>query len=747
MVTKHHYSHSIMFLHRRRIKKPIANAILYGSVLTLRLLEKFIKADIVIKGGEGIPENPVLFVVNHFTRVETILLPYIIRKATNNIPNSLADSSFFKGKLGDYMKTVGTLSVDTPHRNDIIIGDLITGRKNWVIFPEGAMIKTKRVIRSKGFSVHYPGREGPIHTGSAYLAVLSELYKRDVQHALRKGDEERIRGYCKRFAMESPDEISLSETIIIPTNLTYFPIRPGRNRIQSLAAKFVKEIPERLEEELEIEGNLLFSDASIHVTFGSPIMVGDFLTHYYFSRIRCISSVKEYQRRLIHGNDPTDYNLSRISRRLTNHFMDKIYSMVTVNIDHLFSFGLLSLNRKKINDYSFKCRLFLACEEMKRKGKFNLHPVLENLPLELIADEGEKMYDSIEEFSVKEKFIEKRDHTYFIDEKKLKKIHDFHRIRVENTIRVIANEIDHVDDLCSIIRGEFHRSEKRMKSEMIHSLRKLDLDIFREDYDTYYNKEFTKPEKIGEPFYLNPKRSQVGILICHGYMSAPEEVRILGDYLSQLGYSVYGPRLKGHGTSPYNLENVTWHDWYDSFNRGYAILRNACEQVIIGGFSTGGTLALLAAANKKSGIIGLFTINAPLQLKSIRTKLVGPIHFWNQLLERFNIEDGGLKYVDHEPENPEINYTKNSINGVRELGLLMDRCRDRLDEISVPALVIQENNDPVVDPLSASLILDKIGSKIKEFYTFELNRHGILRQEGCEEVFVKIREFIERITS
>ena len=732
-----------MFPKRSKIKQPITSVILHGSILSLRLLEKFMKADIRIRGEENIPKTPILYVVNHFTRAETVLLPYIIMNATDDFPNSLADASFFKGKFGDYLNTVGALSVGDKNRNDIIVGDLITGRKNWVIFPEGAMIKTKKVIRSRHFKVHYPGREGPIHTGSAYLAILSQLYKREIESSRSRGNEENVSEYLKKFSINTVDEISSEQTVIIPTNMTYFPIRPGKNIIKALASKFMKEIPERMEEELEIEGNLLFSDSHIHVTFGRPVMVKDFLDHYYFGKNKLLSFVINYKTRLLYGDDPAFFKLAKLSRRLTNLFMGRIYSMVTVNMDHLFSLGLLSLKRKRTSDYLFKCRLFLVCEEIRKK-QFNLHPSLDKPLIELVADESNKEFDNIEEFALKEEIIKKGAGAYFIDKDRLETDYEFHRVRVKNTLSVIANEIEHVKGLCKIVRKGVRSSEKKIRSKMVSYLSRLDQYIFREDYKRYYDRELSKPERIGAPFFLSTGKSRVGILLCHGYMAAPEEVRLLGDYLARFGYSVYGPRLRGHGTSPYNMADVTWEDWYDSVNRGYIVLRNACEHVVIGGFSTGGTLALLAAANKKDKIDGLFSVNAPMHLKSIKTKLVGPIHYWNELLDRFNVDEGKMEYVDNEPENPEINYTKNSIKGVRELGRLMDRCGDVLERISVPALVIQEKNDPVVDPRSASTILDNLSSKEKEFYTFEYGRHGILRRDGCEEVFIRIKEFVDR---
>ena len=46
-------------------------------------LDTLIKAsgmDLRLHGLENVPDHPVLYVINHFTRIETILMPYIIKK-------------------------------------------------------------------------------------------------------------------------------------------------------------------------------------------------------------------------------------------------------------------------------------------------------------------------------------------------------------------------------------------------------------------------------------------------------------------------------------------------------------------------------------------------------------------------------------------------------------------------------------------------------------------------------------------
>ena len=62
-------------------------------------LDTLIKAsgmDIRLHGIENVPDQPVLYVINHFTRLETILMPYIIKKNHKKYPVSLAASIFFQ---------------------------------------------------------------------------------------------------------------------------------------------------------------------------------------------------------------------------------------------------------------------------------------------------------------------------------------------------------------------------------------------------------------------------------------------------------------------------------------------------------------------------------------------------------------------------------------------------------------------------------------------------------------------------
>ena len=75
-----------------------------------------------------------------------------------------------------------------------------------------------------------------------------------------------------------------------------------------------------------------------------------------------------------------------------------------------------------------------------------------------------------------------------------------------------------------------------------------------------------------QPFYFEGENGKA-VLLIHGWTSTPYEVRRLGLFLNEAGYTVSAPMLKGHGTFPKELENVHWKDWIDELKEEYFRLR------------------------------------------------------------------------------------------------------------------------------------------------------------------------------
>ena len=134
----------------------------------------------------SVPDQPVLYVINHFTRMETILMPYVIKKSIKKYPISLADSSFFGGKMGDLMDRLGGISTTNPNRDTLLINALLTDSNPVIIFPEGQMIKDKKIIEKGKYMVYNTGIRRPPHTGAGRIALRSQFIREELRPSARQ---------------------------------------------------------------------------------------------------------------------------------------------------------------------------------------------------------------------------------------------------------------------------------------------------------------------------------------------------------------------------------------------------------------------------------------------------------------------------------------------------------------------------------------------------------------------------------
>jgi esterase/lipase len=318
-------------------------------------------------------------------------------------------------------------------------------------------------------------------------------------------------------------------------------------------------------------------------------------------------------------------------------------------------------------------------------------------------------------------------------------------VRLLGTTRVIANEVEPMSRVAKTVAHYVNMPSGQLRAEIVRRLRALDLERFEKDYELYYDQGLSKAPSIGRPFFLQSPSSDTGILLCHGYLAAPEEMRPLGEFLHHAGYTVYGARLQGFGTGPEQLLDVTWEDWVLSFNRAYAILRNSCSKIILGGFSAGALLVLLNAARKNKAIESIFCIDTPLILMDRRACLLVPAALgWNRIMRKVHLPATLEEFVINESETPDINYPINYLAGVRELCNLMAVCRDALPDVEAPCLIIHGNEDPVADPQSADVVYAQIGSTIKKQIIIDADYHNIVQKEGREKVFHEVLRFVSR---
>ncbi|MBU3947189.1 MAG: alpha/beta fold hydrolase [Proteobacteria bacterium] len=707
------------------------------SKMAIQALSRLSKASVHVHGAENIPDGVIIFAVNHFTRLETLVLPYEFHKLTGKPIMSLAYHGLFTGALGKYLDKMGAVSTKDPHRDEIIIRSLLIGDNPWLIFPEGSMVKDKKIIERGKFLIYSAtGIRRPPHTGAAALALRTEFYRLRLQH-LQATDGDLLDQQLRVFNLSSMEQVSKKQTFLLPVNISYYPIRSRQNAIEKIASYIVKDISDSIVEELQTEGTMLLSGVDIDITIGKPLAIRPLLT----------KRIIQKDIRTPHAIMPDDLLTSRplmqhIASKLTLKVMASIYQNTTVNYDHLIAYILKYYPGKKLSLFNLAQRLYLAAEEVAKLKSIRLHAGLrQNQYVQLCRNYRTILADFLE-VAKQSGVAEVEGDIISLRIPVIKTLFDFHSIRRDNPYQVILNEVEYLRLLTLKVRLIVEQPWWSVRRFLRHKFLQIAKQEFDSDYEAYWREGESKPKNIGAPIYYRKIFPKAGILLVHGYLAAPEEVRPLADYLYRQGYTVYAPRLRGHGTSPEDLSLRTWEDWLKSVECGYMILANSAKDVVLGGVSMGAGLALLAAANMPYKVNAVFAVNCAMRLRQRNAKFAPALVVWNKLLDKLVKDKGQRHFVLNEPENPHINYLRNPISGVKELLELMEQLSLRLDRIEIPALLIQSSGDPVVHPEGSKEVFENLGSEDKELVMFNYDRHDLLRGEFSQRVFIRIAEFL-----
>ena len=265
---------------------------------------------------------------------------------------------------------------------------------------------------------------------------------------------------------------------------------------------------------------------------------------------------------------------------------------------------------------------------------------------------------------------------------------------------------------------------------------------FEKDYRAFYRDGESKGRDVGMPILVRGTSRELGIVLVHGFLSAPRELAELADFLGHCGYWIYVVRVKGHGTSADDLARTTADEWRESVDAAFEALSGICKRVVLGGFSFGGGLALDCAARHQGRIAAVFAACPPLRLQNLSSRFAPSLNVWNRLMEYLHLEQGKTEFVEIGPERPEINYNRLPVASLVAMERFMDDLESRLPTITVPALIIQSSSDPVVDPAGSWQLFESLGSPHKKYKMFDFNRHGILSGPGSFPVHAMIGDFI-----
>jgi len=244
------------------------------------------------------------------------------------------------------------------------------------------------------------------------------------------------------------------------------------------------------------------------------------------------------------------------------------------------------------------------------------------------------------------------------------------------------------------------------------------------------------PHLEGDAFFW--EGGPVGVLLVHGYTATTAEVRLLGRFLHERGYTVSGPLLPGHGTTPQDMNRCRWQDWTGAVELAYRQICTRCDRVFVGGESLGGLLALYAASEHPEAT-GVLVYAPALRVQPgliLTARLLAP--FVPMTYKQRNPADA---LVDERWKG----YAANPVRAAVQLGNLQQEIRRRLPSVRQPLLIVQGRLDTSIDPRGAEMVYREAGSPVKELHWMEHSTHCVILDREWEQASALTLSFIERM--
>lgn len=265
---------------------------------------------------------------------------------------------------------------------------------------------------------------------------------------------------------------------------------------------------------------------------------------------------------------------------------------------------------------------------------------------------------------------------------------------------------------------------------MLYSFNKIDKSA-----EKIYEFDLSKAESAGafgngnKPYFR--RHSDKGVLLIHGFATAPDELLPLAYELEKYDISVYVVRVAGHGCSLDNFYKTTYLDWYDSISAGYNALASFCKKICIVGQSNGGLLATAVAKYNKCDCLALL---APAYKVNI------PCFFLIKYIRKF------IKNVPRHLKEVEYNYPVFPTEQTYQLKLLQNEVSNYVKEINVPVLLAVSEKDVLISPKEAVKKVNEMASNDKTIYTYNNKLYGvkhILTEKHSVKIISNIAEWIK----
>jgi carboxylesterase len=248
-----------------------------------------------------------------------------------------------------------------------------------------------------------------------------------------------------------------------------------------------------------------------------------------------------------------------------------------------------------------------------------------------------------------------------------------------------------------------------------------------------------------EPFFF--PGGKTGILLVHGFTSAPREMRWMGEYLNAQGHTVLGLRLAGHATRPQDMIRSRWQDWLLSVEDGFSMLRSCTERIFLAGLSLGGVLALTFAGQERAEsprACGIIAMSTPyFQPQDWRLRFLKPLSRIKPFISKGDGGPGAGWFGDAWKQH--VAYPQYPLRSVHEMNQLMNVMYTSLPRVDQPVLLICSRNDHPLICASMGRIFQEVASRDKQQLWLEGSGHTVTEEPQRQLVFETAAAFIARV--
>nr|WP_309100152.1 carboxylesterase [Fredinandcohnia onubensis] len=241
--------------------------------------------------------------------------------------------------------------------------------------------------------------------------------------------------------------------------------------------------------------------------------------------------------------------------------------------------------------------------------------------------------------------------------------------------------------------------------------------------------------KLPQPFLF--EGGEKAVLLLHGFTGNSADVRMLGRFLENRGYTCHAPIYKGHGVPPEELVYTGPEDWWKDVMDGYQLLKDkGYENIAVAGLSLGGVFSLKLGYTVP--IKGIVTMCAPMYLKSEEVMYEGVVEYAREY-KRF--EGKSPEQIEQEIEA----FKKTPMNTLKALQNLIAEVRDNVDMIYSPTFVAQARHDKMINPDSANIIYEAVENDFKKIKWYEESGHVITLDKERDQLHEDVYAFLEQL--